>query len=287
MASTNNIVRTVTALRKKVSEWRKNGQTVALVPTMGALHEGHLSLVQQAQKKADRVIVSIFVNPTQFGKNEDLSKYPRQEKEDKAKLDQLGTDLIFAPRVDQMYPEGFSTSISVSGITEGLCGGSRPGHFDGVAIIVTKLLLQTLPDIAIFGEKDYQQLQVIKRFATDLDIPVRIEGGAIVREADGLAMSSRNSYLTKTQRETAPLLYKKIKGLAKSLPKARTPKKILDEAVGELNEAGFKVDYLELRDTKTLEPIKGKITAPARLFVAAFLGKTRLIDNIRVSKVRS
>ncbi len=285
--SANNIVRTVAALRKQVSEWRKNGDIIALVPTMGALHDGHLSLVKQVQKKADRVIVSIFVNPTQFGKNEDLSKYPRQEKEDKAKLDELGTDLIFAPKVDQMYPEGFATSVSVIGVTEGLCGGSRPGHFDGVAVIVTKLLLQALPDIAIFGEKDYQQLQVIKRFVADLNIPVKIEGGTIVREADGLAMSSRNAYLTKKQREVAPLLYKNLKALARSLPKAKSVLKLLTETQSVLNDAGFKVDYLELRDAKTLEPVKGKVTVPSRLFVAAFLGKTRLIDNVKVAKARA
>ncbi len=177
---------------------------------MGALHEGHLSLVEQARKKADKIIVSIFVNPTQFGKNEDLSKYPRTEKQDKEKLEGLGVDLIFAPDAGQIYPEGFSTSINVSGITASLCGQSRPTHFSGVATVVTKLLLQTLPDIAIFGEKDFQQLLLIKRVVADLNIPVKIAGGAIVREADGLAMSSRNAYLSEKHRKLAPLIFKTL-----------------------------------------------------------------------------
>lgn len=276
------IVRTVAALRKKVGAWRKEGKSVALVPTMGSLHEGHLSLVKLARKKADKVIVSIFVNPTQFGAGEDFTTYPRDEKADRDKLSALSIHLIFAPKVTEMYGHGFSSEVSVHGLTEVLCGASRPGHFDGVATVVTKLLLQAAPDIAIFGEKDYQQLLVIRRFVQDLNIPVKIAGGAIVREADGLAMSSRNAYLNSKQRATAPLLNKEMKSAAKKLKVGETSKTVLSQASKNLEKAGFRLDYLEVRHAQTLEAIEGKVTGPARLFAAAFLGKTRLIDNIRI-----
>ncbi|MGH1352196.1 MAG: pantoate--beta-alanine ligase [Methyloligellaceae bacterium] len=282
MSEKTRLVRTVSSLRSHVNKWKKLENTIALVPTMGALHEGHLSLVKQAVKKADKVVVTIFVNPTQFGKNEDLSKYPRTEKQDREKLEALGVDLIFAPDVSQIYPEGFSTSIQVTGITETLCGQSRPGHFSGVATIVTKLLLQAMPDIAIFGEKDFQQLLLIKQVVSDLNIPVKIMGGAIVRESDGLAMSSRNAYLSDKHRTLAPQIYKTLKATAKDLSSGTSPKKCLDTAKALLTDYGFKIDYLEVRDTKELLPLTGKIDRPARLFIACHLGKTRLIDNIKV-----
>ncbi len=283
MGSKTKIIRTVTGLRTQVNKWKKLGKSIALVPTMGALHAGHLSLVRLAHKKADIVIVSIFVNPTQFGKNEDLSKYPRTEKQDKEKLEQLDVDLIFAPNADQIYPDGFSTSIHVSGVTAPLCGQSRPTHFSGVATIVAKLLLQTQPDIAIFGEKDFQQLLLIRQVVSDLNIPVKIIGGPIVRESDGLAMSSRNTYLSEHHRAIAPLIYKTLKSTAKKLTNGEQPGKCISEAVKTLTDAGFKIDYLELRDSKKLSSFNSAIDQPARLFIACNLGKTRLIDNIKVT----
>lgn len=276
------IARTVRSIRKNVLGWRATGETVALVPTMGALHDGHLSLVRHVQKKADRVVVSIFVNPTQFGKGEDLSTYPRDEKADRAKLSELGVDLIFAPSVEEMYGEGFATGVHVDGLTDVLCGASRPGHFDGVATVVTKLLLQAGTDLAIFGEKDFQQLVVIKRLVSDLNIPVKILGGSIVREKDGLALSSRNAYLSSSERRVAPLLFQTLKTVRNDLKDGQTAKAVLSRAAVVLEDAGFKVDYLELRDSISLQTLKRKGDGPARLFVAAFLGKTRLIDNIKI-----
>ncbi len=284
MAATTNIVRTIRALRTYTNKWREQRQTIALVPTMGALHEGHLSLVEFAKKKADKVIVTIFVNPTQFGENEDLSKYPRNEKEDIKKLDNIGADLVFAPNINQIYPEGFSTTVSVTGLTDVLCGKSRPTHFSGVTTIVSKLLMQSLPDIAIFGEKDFQQLIIIKQMVQDLDIPVKIIGAPIVRESNGLAMSSRNIYLNEKHRKIAPNLYKELKQLTKQLPSEKSISNTLSQTIEKLTSLGFQVDYLELRDVKSLKNIQGKITTPARVFAAVYLGKTRLIDNMKVSK---
>ena len=286
MAINTNILRTVKALRTKINGWRKAEETVAIVPTMGALHDGHLSLVKAAKRKADRVIVSIFVNPAQFGKNEDLSKYPRNEKADKAKLDALGVDLIFAPKLNQVYPEGFSTTVTVNHLTDCLCGTSRPTHFSGVTTVVSKLLMLSLPDIAVFGEKDYQQLLVIQQMVKDLHIPVKILGVPTFRERDGLAMSSRNVYLTKQQREKAPMLYATLKETAKKISEGSSSGTHITKAKKSLEDLGFKMDYLELRDTKTLATIKGKVSSPARLFVAVYLGKTRLIDNIKVSATK-
>ena len=199
-------------LRSQIGKLRQRGETFALVPTMGALHEGHLSLVELAKNKADRVIVSIFVNPKQFGEGEDLDQYPRDLNSDIEKLAKMRTDLVYAPSMDQIYPQGFSTKISVNGVSSGLCGASRPQFFDGIATVVTKLFLHCTPDIAIFGEKDYQQLLVIKRLVADLDLPVEVIGGPIVRESDGLALSSRNVYLTQTERQTAPPAAKGAQG---------------------------------------------------------------------------
>lgn len=274
---------TVAALRKQVANWRKKGETVALVPTMGALHEGHLSLVRHVKEKADRTVVSIFVNPAQFAPTEDLGSYPRDEKGDTEKLADLDVDLIFAPDGTEIYPPGFSTRVEVSGLTEGLCGRSRPHFFGGVATVVSKLLLQCLPDYAIFGEKDYQQLLVIKRMTRDLDIPVKILGGAIVREDDGLAMSSRNVYLNEDERARAPALNRTLVAAAKKLAAGAEVADALEAAHGELAEAGFDLDYLEVRNADDLTQIAGTVDEPARVFVAAFLGKTRLIDNVPVA----
>ena len=275
-------IRSRKGLRRRIGQWRSNGERVALVPTMGALHEGHLSLVRLAKAKTDRTVVSIFVNPTQFGPNEDFEQYPRDEAADRAKLKALGVDLVYAPAREEVYPPGFQTHVVVDKLSKGLCGESRPGHFSGVATVVTKLLLQCLPDIAIFGEKDYQQLQVIKRMVLDLDIPVSIVGGPIVREPDGLAMSSRNAYLSKAHRAAAPLLHACLKDAAEKLASGQTVGRALGPARQRLQAAGFRVDYLEARDAATLEPVRGQPDRPTRLFAAAFLGKTRLIDNVPV-----
>lgn len=276
-------VRTVAELRARVHGWRAEGLRVGLVPTMGALHAGHISLVTAARAAADRVVATVFVNPTQFGPNEDFAAYPRREDEDAALLEQAGAALLFAPTVDQMYPAGHATTVSVSDVSEGLCGAVRPGHFQGVATIVTKLLLQAQPDVAFFGEKDYQQLQVIKRLVRDLDIPVEVRGGATVREADGLALSSRNAYLTPAERAAAPALYRVLAEVARRLSggaEAAAPH--LAWAAAELLRAGFAgVDYVELRDADSLAPLE-RADRPARLLAAARLGRARLIDNVAV-----
>ena len=274
------VYRSVAALREQVAAWRKDGLRIALVPTMGALHLGHLTLVEEARKQADRVVVSIFVNPTQFGPNEDFAAYPRQEAEDVAKLQSVGTHGVFAPAVEEMYPPGASTTVSVRGVSEGLEGAFRPGHFDGVATIVSKLLIQAAPDIALFGEKDYQQLQVISRMAKDLDLPVVIQGVPTVREADGLAMSSRNAYLSPEQRAVAPALHRVMRQCLAHLQAGAAAETCLAAGIGEILGAGFaSVDYLALCDAETLRPLAG-LDRPARLIVAARLGKARLIDNI-------
>ncbi|NBC33811.1 MAG: pantoate--beta-alanine ligase, partial [Alphaproteobacteria bacterium] len=250
-------VRTVADLRRIVARWRQGGKTVALVPTMGALHEGHLSLMQLARQHCDRVVATIFVNPQQFAPHEDFGAYPRQEARDAALLAGEGVDLLYAPLVTEMYPEGFSTTVSVAGVSEGLCGTFRPQMFPGVATVVTKLLLQAGPDAAIFGEKDYQQLQVIRRLVRDLDIPVRIIGGPTVREADGLAMSSRNAYLTPAERAVANRLYAILCRVADAAQAGTPPAaEALATARESLLAAGFRsVDYIELRDAETLAPL--------------------------------
>jgi pantoate--beta-alanine ligase len=273
-------VHSVQDLRQAVAAFRQSGETVGLVPTMGALHEGHLTLVRHAKKLASRAVVSIFVNPTQFGPNEDFARYPRQEAQDAALLEGAGCDLLFLPQVAEMYPEGFSTTVTVAKVSEGLCGAFRPVHFAGVATVVSKLLLQCLPDVALFGEKDYQQLQVIKRLACDLDIPVRIEGSPTVREADGLALSSRNAYLSPEERRIAPGLYAALKEVAASLRAGQGAGAACAKAREKLIAQGFaSVDYLEARDAGSLSPdlAPGR---PVRILGAARLGKTRLIDNI-------
>jgi pantoate--beta-alanine ligase len=274
-------VRTVSDLRRCLAPWRKAGDRIGLVPTMGALHEGHLSLVALAKKHADRVVTSIFVNPIQFGPHEDFHRYPRDEAGDLAKLEQAGTALVFSPGTAEMYPEGFSTKVTVGDLTEDLCGAARPNHFDGVATVVTKLLLQCAPDLAVFGEKDYQQLLVIKRLVRDLNIPVEIIGGPIVREEDGLALSSRNAYLSSAERKAAPLLHQIISAVAADLAEGRGADDAAEAGRFKLEAAGFRVDYVAVRDPETLEPLSGPVQH-ARVLAAAYLGRTRLIDNVAV-----
>ncbi|GAA0573712.1 pantoate--beta-alanine ligase [Caenispirillum bisanense] len=274
-------VTTVADLRARVAAWRAEGLRVALVPTMGALHEGHLSLVRRAKMLADRVVVSIFVNPTQFGPNEDFARYPRQLEQDRFKLGMAGTHLVYAPTVEEMYPQGFATRVVVSGVSAGLCGDARPGHFEGVATVVCKLLNQGQPDVAVFGEKDWQQLMVIRRLARDLDLPVRIEGAPVVREMDGLAMSSRNAYLSDGERSIANYLYKTLKQIADDLDAGKDAGHACAWGISELGRLGFgPVDYLEVRDAETLEPVEGIVGRPVRVLCAVFLGRTRLIDNV-------
>ena len=261
--------------------------TIALVPTMGALHEGHLTLVRAARAKADHVAVSIFVNPRQFGANEDLDAYPRQLARDAALLETEGVALLWAPAPDIVYPAGYATTISVAGVSEGLCGGDRPGHFDGVATVVCKLFNQVRPDMAFFGEKDWQQLAVIRRMARDLDLTLphvdAIHGVAIVREADGLAMSSRNAYLTPDQRSAAAALPRSMKQAIARLIQGEPTNTVLDDLRGELISAGFgSIDYAELRRGDDLGPADSAM-ADSRLFVAARIGGTRLIDNMRLT----
>ncbi len=276
------IVRTVEELRKTVNGWRAAGLRVALVPTMGALHQGHLSLVEAAKAHADRVVASIFVNPKQFGPNEDLSRYPRQEAKDAEMLEGAGCDVLFLPGVEEMYPDGFATNISVAGVSSGLCGDDRPGHFDGVATVVTKLLNMARPDVAIFGEKDFQQLAVIRRFVTDLNMGIEILGAPIVREADGLAMSSRNAYLSADQRAVASALPQVLAKVRDQIAGGADVAAAIASGAQALLDAGFdRVDYLELRDAASLAPLTA-LDRPARLFVAARLGTTRLIDNLAV-----
>jgi len=278
-----DIVRSVDALRMRVAAWRRAGATIALVPTMGALHDGHIALVRHALSRCDRVIASIFVNPTQFGANEDFARYPRDEDADAKMLAEAGCDLLYAPAVPEMYPPGFSTAVTVGAIAEGLCGPFRPGHFAGVATIVAKLLLQAQPDIACFGEKDYQQLQVIRRMVRDLDLPVRVEGVATMRAPDGLALSSRNRYLAPEQRRSATSIHRVLTTIAERLPGRQTTiAAALAWGRSELAEAGFApIDYLAVCDAVDLTPIE-RLERPARVLTAAWLGKTRLIDNVAV-----
>jgi pantoate--beta-alanine ligase len=277
-------LRTVADLRDAVAAWRRAGDSVALVPTMGALHEGHLALVRAAQRTCRRTVVSIFVNPTQFGPNSDFERYPRDLAGDLAKLAAVGADTAFTPEVAEMYPPGWATTVTVSRLTEGLCGPHRPGHFAGVATIVTKLLNQAGADAAFFGEKDYQQLQVIRRLARDLDIPTRIEGVATVREADGLAMSSRNLYLAAAERAVAPRLYRVLTEAARAFADGAPAADIASRAAAALTAAGFAaIDYVEIVDAETLAPVD-RFAGPARVAAAAWLGKTRLLDNVPVDR---
>jgi pantoate--beta-alanine ligase len=278
-------VRTIAEMRAHVRRWRSAGERVALTPTMGALHDGHLTLVALGKRHAERVIATIFVNPTQFGPNEDLAAYPRGEQRDAQMLAGAGCDLLFAPGVEEMYPPGFSTKVRVEGLTGVLCGPVRPGHFDGVAQVVCKLLNQAQADVAIFGEKDWQQLAVIKRMARDLDIPTEILGAPTEREADGLAMSSRNRYLDAAQRKVAGELNKVIFAAADRIARGAHAAPEMAAAAAALLAAGFaSVDYVECRTAELLLPVETFDPAvPARVFAAARLGKARLIDNVPVA----
>jgi pantoate--beta-alanine ligase len=276
------LARSIAALRRTVAAWRAAGESVGLVPTMGALHRGHLALVAASRAQCRRTVVSIFVNPRQFGPREDLAAYPRPEAADLAALTGAEADLAFIPTVEAMYPADAATTVSVAGVSEGLCGAHRAGHFDGVATIVAKLLIQAAPDRAYFGEKDYQQLMVVRRMARDLDLPVGIVGVPTVREPDGLALSSRNAYLSPAERSLAPALYRQMQMAADKISAGAAPQPVLHRAAKALTAAGFTVEYVELRDAATLQSLDTPPTAPARLLAAAHLGRTRLIDNIAV-----
>lgn len=281
------IVRTVAKLRAAVAEWRRRGANIAVVPTMGALHEGHLSLVRAALDKADRVIVTLFVNPKQFNSTADLAAYPRTEEADAAKLAPLGAHMLYAPDVGEMYPDGFATTVTVSGVSEGLCGTFRPGHFEGVATVVAKLFLQTGANLAFFGEKDFQQLHVVRRMARDLDIPISVIPCPTVREPDGLALSSRNVRLSPAEREVAPTLASTLFDAAARIAGGAPVDETLDKAHLEIVSAGYaRVEYLELRSDDDLTPMS-KLDRPARLLAAAWLRETRLVDNVKCSPGRA
>jgi pantoate--beta-alanine ligase len=273
------IVRRVAELREALAPWRQAGETIGLVPTMGSLHEGHLELARRANSENARAIATLFVNPTQFGANEDLASYPRDEAGDRAMLGMAGADLLFAPAVEEIYPSGFATTVSVARLTDHLCGPHRPGHFAGVATVVSKLLNQSLPARAYFGEKDFQQLQVIRRMARDLDIPVTIVGVATVREADGLALSSRNRYLSADERARAATLPRLLRAAASRLADGREAAGEIETVRAGLQAAGFDpIDYVTLAGEAELQPLS-HAEKPCRLFAAARLGRTRLIDN--------
>jgi pantoate--beta-alanine ligase len=278
------VVNTVPALRRAVARWRAAGERIALVPTMGALHAGHLALVRAARRRARRVIVSIFVNPAQFAPHEDLATYPRTFESDLAALAGLAVDLVWAPPVALMYPDGFATRIVPAGpATVGLEDKFRPHFFGGVATVVGKLLIQCAPDFAMFGEKDYQQLKVVTRLAQDLDLPVKILPVPTVREPDGLALSSRNAYLSVSERASAPVLHRVLKDCAGSIARGEAIGHVLDDGRAAIGRAGFTLDYLEARHAETLQPVAAAADRPIRLLVAAHIGQTRLIDNVAVA----
>jgi pantoate--beta-alanine ligase len=280
------VLRTVAELRRTVAGWRAAAERVALVPTMGALHPGHVSLTEIGRRSCPRVVVSIFVNPTQFAPNEDFSAYPRTFEADLAALRAQGIDAVFAPAVEDMYPDGFCTTVSLGGPAKaGLEDRFRPDHFAGVATVVSKLLMQCMPDVAVFGEKDWQQLAVIRRAARDLDIPVDIVGGPTIRDADGLAMSSRNVYLAAEERAKAPLLHRVMTVGAERLRAGEAASAVLRDGRAEIEAAGFILDYLEIRDPDSLAAVADGEPGPLRMLVAARLGRTRLIDNIAVRPV--
>ncbi|OWY01276.1 MULTISPECIES: pantoate--beta-alanine ligase [Thioclava] len=276
------VIRKAAELRDKVAAWKRSGMLVGVVPTMGALHDGHLSLARAARKQSDRVIVTVFVNPMQFNNASDLDKYPRDEAQDLALLETEGVDVLFAPGVDEVYPDGFSTTVSVSGITEPLEGAFRPGHFDGVATVCSKLFGMTQAGRAFFGEKDWQQLQVVQQLTRDLNMPIRIIGCPTIREEDGLAMSSRNVRLTAQERALAPRLHKVMQEAAAKIRDGVPVEGALNDAKAELKEAGFgELDYLELRTVDGLKPA-ADLSQPTRMLAAIWLGDVRLIDNIAV-----
>ena len=276
------ILRSLPDLRATTRPWQLAGKRIGVVPTMGALHDGHLSLVAEAKKHCDHVIVTIFVNPKQFNSQEDLENYPRTENDDARKLERFDVDAIYVPDGPQIYPEGFATTVSVAGLTDVMDGVHRPGHFDGVATVVTKLFTQTSATDAFFGEKDFQQLQVVTRMARDLDLPITVHGCPTIREIDGLAMSSRNLLLSDRARTTAPILFEEMEHIAQGLNAGQPFDGLHSAALTRLENSGFgDVEYLDLRAADDLTPLKGP-TRPARLFAAVWLAGVRLIDNIAV-----
>lgn len=274
------VIERIEDVRAQVDAWRAGGERVALVPTMGNLHEGHLALVDAAREHAERVIASVFVNPTQFGPHEDYEAYPRTLEADRDALASRGAEAVFAPSVTTMYPNGgtLATQVEIPSLTDRFCGIARPGHFTGVATVVTKLLNIVRPDTAVFGRKDYQQLLVIQRLVADLDMPVAIVGAPIVRESDGLAMSSRNNYLTANERRRAPALYEALQTAATRLTGGAPAREVEAEAWRHLAEAGLEPEYFTAADPKTLEPLEGAFSR-AVILAAAWLGRARLIDN--------
>ena len=279
---TLKIVRNILDLRKETAKWRSNGLLSAVVPTMGALHQGHMTLVRVGLEHADRIVTTIFVNPKQFAANEDLGRYPRTETSDLAQLEEAGAHLVFAPTGDEVYPPGFATSVVLSGPAKaGLEDKFRPQFFDGVATIVAKLFTQSQTDFAMFGEKDYQQLMVVTRMARDLDLPIKVIGVPTVREENGLALSSRNTYLSKAEHHQAASLYQTLTAAAQKIRAGEAPSRATAAARRSLTTLGFRVDYVAARNAETLALPKEK-DEPLRLLVAAWLGKTRLIDNIGV-----
>lgn len=276
------IIRTIGDLAPALSHWRERREIIALVPTMGALHAGHLALIEAAKGLADRVAASIFVNPLQFNDPGDLARYPRQEAEDAAKLEDAGCDMLWLPTAEQLYPDGFATNVSVAGVSDRWEGEHRPGHFDGVATVVSKLFIATMPNVALFGEKDWQQLAVIRRMNADLGLPIEVIGHPTIREEDGLAMSSRNALLTPEERRKAPAMFRQLTDAASEIGQGSHAPPALDRAIEGLKQAGFgQIDYFAYVDGGTLEPLD-RYREGGRLIVAAFLGKVRLIDNISV-----
>ncbi|MFZ0669786.1 MAG: pantoate--beta-alanine ligase [Pseudolabrys sp.] len=283
MANRLKIIRTVSSLRRALEPFRRPNERVALVPTMGALHRGHMALVREAQRRSKRVVVSIFVNPTQFAPNEDFASYPRSFATDLKALRDAKVDFVWAPSVETMYPDGFGTRLAPEGAAKaGLEDEFRPHFFGGVATVVAKLFTQVLPDFALFGQKDYQQLRVVTQMAKDLDLPVKVIGVPTVREPDGLALSSRNVYLSATERAVAPMLYRVLNGCAARIKNGEKIDRVLNVGRIEFDLAGFGLDYLEARHAVTLAPISTSKDGPIRLLAAVRLGKTRLIDNVPV-----
>jgi len=283
MANAPKVLRTVPTLRRALEPYRKAGTSIALVPTMGALHRGHMALVREARRRAKRVVVSIFVNPAQFAPHEDFASYPRRFATDIKALGEASVDLVWAPAIEAMYPDGFATRLAPEGPAKaGLEDEFRPHFFGGVATVVAKLFTQVSPDFALFGQKDYQQLRVITQMAKDLDLPVKIIGVPTVRDSDGLALSSRNAYLSSAERAVAPMLYRVLKGCASRIKNGEKIERVLNVGRIEIDLAGFVLDYLEARHALTLAPIASLREGPVRLLIAAKLGKTRLIDNIAV-----
>lgn len=277
------VIRDVASLRMLQGSWRRAGESIGLVPTMGALHAGHMALVEAAREECAHVIATIFVNPTQFAPSEDLDSYPDTFDEDLQLLRENQVDVCFAPTRDVMYPDGFATTVRVAGLTEPLCGATRPGHFDGVTQIVAKLLNLGAADRAYFGQKDWQQLAVVRQMARDLNFPTEIVGVPTVRAEDGLALSSRNAYLTEKEREIAPKLNRILRNAAAQIARGHGATGVCEAAAHEVLKAGFRsVDYLECRDATTLQPAERPAPRTARVFVAAKLGKARLIDNVSV-----